>query len=425
MSNTSGVAVADTVGFMNAKEQQEHEEQRTVAASSQVVAAATAVLSPTRAANEPVPLSIPLPNNNNNNSNNAADAIYNFTSEGNRPLCLPKQPPTNSGIASGPLRVPPKKKRAVDDDDNDADYDPAKDKPKPKKRGRPKGKPKEDNPEPPKKRGAPKGKRSGIKFDVMIQQLQAYKATHGDCLVSIPQSKTSPTYKLALWVEQMRRQYSLLKRGDESAYLSMPQMVQLIEIGFAFSLRPTFNSWEERIEQCHAFIAQHGHLNIPRTDPVLGQWCSTTRTSYKRNTESKHTALTPVRQQQLDALGFVWLAGRRMPEKFFESRKPWADRFQEFCLYKIEHGHPFVPQHLEGGLGGWVCEQRVQYRKLHKGQKSQMTQEKALQLSTAGFAFDASSIRRTPKSARKQEDVVEDDDDDDDDDDDSNSDEYY
>jgi hypothetical protein len=49
-----------------------------------------------------------------------------------------------------------------------------------------------------------------------------------------------------------------------------------------------------------------------------------------------------------------------------------------------------------------------------------MKQEKALQLSTAGFVFDASSIRRTPKSSRKQEDLVEDDGDDD-----SNGDEYY
>jgi hypothetical protein len=145
----------------------------------------------------------------------------------------------------------------------------------------------------------------------MMQQLRAYKATRGHCLVPIRKDKTLPTYKLGLWVEQIRRQYLLLKRADESAYLSMPQMVQLVEIGFVFSARPKFISSEERIEQCHAFIAQHGHLNIPRTDPVLGQWCSTTRTSYKRNTESKHTALTPVRQQQLDALGFVWLAGGR------------------------------------------------------------------------------------------------------------------
>jgi hypothetical protein len=361
MSNTSGVAVADAAGFMNTKEQQEHEEQQrtgvAAAASSQVADAATAA----------------------------------------------------------------KKKRTVDDDENDSNYDPAKDKPVPKKRGRGKGKPKEDNPEPPKrKRGALKGVRSGIKFDAMMQQLRAYKATHGDCLVPNLRIKTAPAYKLGLWVEQMRHQYRLLKRGDEKAYLSMPQMVQLVDIGFVFSARPTFITWEERIEQCHAFIAEHGHLHIPLTNPILGQWCRTTRSSFKLNAESKPTALTPERQKQLDALGFVWLAGRRMKERDYKSNKSWSERFQEFCLYKTEHGHPFVPQHWEGGLGSWVARQRQQYRKLNTGLKSEITAEMALQLSTAGFAFDASSIRRTPKSSSQQEEDVVDDDNDDD----SNGDEY-
>jgi hypothetical protein len=90
MSNTSGVALADAVGFMNdAIEQQEHEEQRTFAASSQVAAATAALLlSPTGAAYKPVPLYFPLPDVNNN----GVDAIYNFTSEANQPLCLPKKP---------------------------------------------------------------------------------------------------------------------------------------------------------------------------------------------------------------------------------------------------------------------------------------------------------------------------------------------
>jgi hypothetical protein len=44
----------------------------------------------------------------------------------------------------------------------------------------------------------------------------------------------------------------------------MSQMLQLVEIGFFFSLRPTGITWEEPMEQCGTNIAQHGHLHISR-----------------------------------------------------------------------------------------------------------------------------------------------------------------
>jgi len=55
-------------------------------------------------------------------------------------------------------------------------------------------------------------------------------------------------------------------------------------------------------------------------------------------------------------------------------------------------------------LGRWVAKQRQAYKAYQNPEKQHnlkygiLTAEKALKLANAGFAFDASGIRRTPKS---------------------------
>lgn len=181
--------------------------------------------------------------------------------------------------------------------------------------------------------------------------------------------------------------------------MTTERLVKLTDIGFVFSLRPDgFTSWEDRMEQCKQFLAQHGHLQIPKHHPELGSWTQQMRWYYKRNLEGKKSSLTKERQEQLDDMGFVWLVGKRLPTVL--NPKTWDERLAEFQDFLKIHGHPFVPQHMEGGLGGWVSRQRYEYNLMTKQRPcNQMTPEKALKLAHAGFAFDASSIRRTPKSA--------------------------
>jgi len=68
--------------------------------------------------------------------------------------------------------------------------------------------------------------------------------------------------------------------------------------------------------------------------------------------------------------------------------------------YKEENGDTVVPQN-SGRLGQWVHAQRVHYKKLKKGEQSQMTAEKALKLSEIGFCFDAGDRFRGSRTSRQ------------------------
>jgi hypothetical protein len=91
------------------------------------------------------------------------------------------------------------------------------------------------------------------------------------------------------------------------------------------------------------------------------------------------------------SIGFVFNAGKT-PKKCIGRKKTWDERVQELLAYKEEHGHTLVSQ-KNGSLGIWVKQQRTEYRRMKKGQKSFMTAEKALQLNEIGFKFDAEKYK--------------------------------
>jgi len=85
-------------------------------------------------------------------------------------------------------------------------------------------------------------------------------------------------------------------------------------------------------------------------------------------------------------------------------KKTFDDRLAEFVAWKEKHGHPYVPTVTPGEdkhLGRWVAKQRLAYKAFQGKEVSKkygkLTAEQALKLSQAGFAFEASHIRRTPK----------------------------
>jgi hypothetical protein len=227
----------------------------------------------------------------------------------------------------------------------------------------------------------------------MHAKLLVFKAEHGHCRVPL-----TPKTPLGAWVATQRWNYRQLKKGERST-MNVERMMKLTDAGFVFNARNTeFVTWEERIEACKKFKAEHGHLRIPTSHPELGIWVSSMRADYMRAKEGKQTPLTAERQAQLEELGFVWLVGNRQSKEHRFNKKTWDERVEEFKQYKATHGHPYVPQHLPEpkGLGTWVAEARKMYKRMMGGRESSMTAEKALQLTNLGFAWDASHIRRTP-----------------------------
>jgi hypothetical protein len=92
-----------------------------------------------------------------------------------------------------------------------------------------------------------------------------------------------------------------------------PLQVQLItEIGFFVFTRPKEISWEERIKRVLPFIFPARTFKYPRTDPKLGSsGAAILATSFKQKFRMQ-TFGAHLNSNNSDALGFVWLAGKRM-----------------------------------------------------------------------------------------------------------------
>jgi hypothetical protein len=102
----------------------------------------------------------------------------------------------------------------------------------------------------------------------------------------------------------------------------------------------------------------------------------------------------PHRVEQLRGWDFPFPNDIQPPKKVM---KAFGERLQEFIAWKEANGsHPpqWVPQ-----LGEWVKEQRKEYRKKLKGQKSYMSDEKIAKLIAAGFIFGMQKSKSESKNA--------------------------
>ena len=116
--------------------------------------------------------------------------------------------------------------------------------------------------------------------------------------------------------------------------------------------------WEERLAQLQAYKDEHGHLEIPiryKPNPSLGKFVHNTREQYKlylrlqqqpqdavagAPSKPKKCPLTSERVAQLEALGFVFSAGRTEQQE-----QGWQSGLQQLKEYKEEHGDCFVREY--------------------------------------------------------------------------------
>ena len=64
----------------------------------------------------------------------------------------------------------------------------------------------------------------------------------------------------------------------------------------------------------------------------------------------------------------------------------WEDRFEQLVAYKEELGDCKVPQ-SSGPLGKWVANQRVEYHKKHRGEKTYLSDQREKRLNGIGFTW--------------------------------------
>lgn len=69
----------------------------------------------------------------------------------------------------------------------------------------------------------------------------------------------------------------------------------------------------------------------------------------------------------------------------------WAEKFEELCEYRKNHGHCLVPHTYNDNLAlaRWVKRQRYQYKLMMEGKASTMTPERVKALEEIGFVWDS------------------------------------
>eukprot|EP00978_Attheya_sp_CCMP212_P029105 scaffold102372_cov43-Attheya_sp.AAC.1 len=138
-----------------------------------------------------------------------------------------------------------------------------------------------------------------------------------------------------------------------------------------------YPSWDERFKELVDFKKINGHTKVPTKSGPLGRWVNNQRMRCCLLKEGKHSPFTIDKCEKLESIGFEFNC---------QPRSPWDQRFQELVNFKKINGHAKIRTN-SGQLGGWVSNQRREYRLLQDGKDSQLTIDNCEKLESIGFEF--------------------------------------
>jgi hypothetical protein len=114
--------------------------------------------------------------------------------------------------------------------------------------------------------------------------------------------------KLGTWVATQRSQYSLHLKGKTSQ-ITLPRIEALESLGFEWRSRGATCTWEFRLNELAEYCKVHGHCNVPKMyseNAKLGTWVVTQRYQYRLHLKGEASAITLLRIEALESLGFGW-----------------------------------------------------------------------------------------------------------------------
>jgi len=117
-------------------------------------------------------------------------------------------------------------------------------------------------------------------------------------------------------------------------------------------------SWKERQQQLKDYRTKHGHLNIPVSHELLGNWIGNQRWGYTQFMEGKDkcSGINDSRIKILNDMGFQWNVKKRTGPMDKTKFKSWSERFQDLLEFKRTYGHTRVPHEYQPdlALANWV-----------------------------------------------------------------------
>ncbi|MET8855545.1 Helicase associated domain protein [Streptomyces sp. NPDC004579] len=186
----------------------------------------------------------------------------------------------------------------------------------------------------------------GEKWEAFTAELRAFRERHGHSLV--PQSYVAPSgYRLGSRVNRVRT----------SGRVPVAVRKALDDLGMVWDTRDL--RWQETYQACQRYVADHGHLHVPKKYVTpegvpLGSRLSVIR---KRHADG---ALDPAEHRSLEELGMA-----------FDGDRPWAAFMEAADRYVAEHGSlAGVERDYVDSTGYRLGDRIMYYRSLNAGTKA-------------------------------------------------------
>eukprot|EP00804_Cyclotella_cryptica_P012158 CCRYP_009857-RB/>CCRYP_009857-RB protein AED:0.07 eAED:0.07 QI:324/1/1/1/0.66/0.5/4/151/376 len=212
------------------------------------------------------------------------------------------------------------------------------------------------------------------KWEQRLEELKQYKLQHGHTDVPIDYPH------LGIWV--LNQRFNLQDMPKERI-----DKLDAIDFTWNYNTRSSNEeAWNAKYQLLLAYIRQHGHANVPKSNEPLSCWVRKQRYEYSKFIKKRKSQINPDRINKLKAVGFSF---RLRPDPI-----PWEQHFEDLVQFKQEHGHCNISRN-HPKLGNWSVYQRVQFKYFLEGKASTIDQAKADKLISIGFLEIESKASRS------------------------------
>lgn len=260
-----------------------------------------------------------------------------------------------------------------------------------------------------------------FRWEDRFDQLVEFFKEHGHCKVPRSYHKNP---SLADWVSDQRKYYR-----KKAPIMTKDCIEKLQSIGFLWNPPSVQKTFEARVEECKAFKAKYGHLNIPHLhdknedgsevneeQKSLRIWALSIRSQYRRRSEGIHNKLDKIRIKALEDIGFDWGVDSEIPETVAPFDDRFVDRIEQMRKVREICGTcndkksilTVFPGNLSLCL--WAKTQRRMFVKWQNGETSSLTEERREMLRSIEFDFEPRKHYAAPskkKVSQGSENLVE------------------